>query len=222
MTMKEEENVKEDKLLENPYDRMIAMLEEMMKERTTMMTNIMAKLEEVLRQQEQREAILLMTKDDTEDDSVDTESIDDVKLNLNNDTESIGAKENLSNDWSAWSDWTCEIESIDTTSTSLKQSNKDKTGIIITEQLEDQEIEHIIDVMIKPNIMKLQLYGNCMTLTISLSLWALLEDPDNRKEKLLLCDLEPDIYHNQQQKTIFIKKRIKKSSVTFECLWKAQ
>lgn len=52
---KEEENIKEDKMLEDPYDMMIEML-------ITMTTNIMVKLEEVLRQQEQQEAILLMTK----------------------------------------------------------------------------------------------------------------------------------------------------------------
>ena len=87
--------------------------------------------EEVLHQQEQREDILLMTKDETEDDSVDNnnrssiqfkrtgsddvfgmESIYDVQVNHNNDTESIGAHSILSDDWSAWSDWTCETESI--------------------------------------------------------------------------------------------------------------
>ena len=73
--------------------------------------------------------------------------------------------------------------------------------------------------MIKPKVLRLQPYGNCMVLTIFLSLQVLLDNLDNHKEKLLACNLEPDIYCNQQQKTIYTKKRIK-SSLTFECHWK--
>ena len=47
-----------------------------------MMTKMITKMEEVLQHQEQQEAISLMTTDDKEDNLVDTESIDDAKLNL--------------------------------------------------------------------------------------------------------------------------------------------
>ena len=67
------------------------------------------------------------------DDIFDTESIDDVTFNLNNDTESIGEKSNLSFDWSNWSNWTCETEPTVTTSTSLKPGNMDKIRTIKVE-----------------------------------------------------------------------------------------
>ena len=63
-----------------------------------MLTDMTKMLKTVLQEQKQQEVISLMTKDDTEDFSVDMETIDDVNLNLNNDTESIGTKSNLIND----------------------------------------------------------------------------------------------------------------------------
>ena len=48
-----------------------------------------------------------------------------------------------------------------------------------------------------------------MTIALSLSLWASLEDLDNHKEKPLTCDLELDIYCNQQKKMIATKMEIK-------------
>ena len=89
--------------------------------------------------QKKREAILLMTKDDTEDNYIDLESIKDIKMNLNDDTESIGEKSNLSNDWITLSDWTCKTESADTISMNLKQHNMNKIGIVIAQRLEEQE-----------------------------------------------------------------------------------
>ena len=138
---KEEENVEEDEVLEDPYDMIIEILTEITTERKRMMEEMMdmeervikyrKQQEEVLHQQEQREDISLMTKDETEDDSVDNnnrssiqfkrtgsddvfdmESIYDVQVNHNDDTESIGANSILSDDWSAWSDWMSETESI--------------------------------------------------------------------------------------------------------------
>ena len=124
---KEEENIKEDEVMEDSYDRMIVTLMEMTTERKRMMEEMMdmeervtkyrKQQEEVLHQQEQREDISLMTKDETEDDSVDNnnrssiqfkrtgsddvfdmESIYDVQVNHNNDTESIGTNSILSDD----------------------------------------------------------------------------------------------------------------------------
>merc|ERR1711992_293056 len=46
-----------------------------------------------------------------------------------------------------------------------------------------------------------------------LDLRASLEDPDDHKEKPLTCDMEPDIYHAQQWKLIYNKRKIKKKIV---------
>merc|ERR1712115_582633 len=50
---------------------------------------------------------------------------------------------------------------------------------------------------------------NCIATVLFLSCRALLEDPDNHKEKPLTCNMEPDIYHAQQWKLVFNKRKIK-------------
>ena len=69
----------------------------------------------------------------------DMESIDDVKLSHNDDTESIDAKLNINDNWSAGSERTCETESTDTLSTSSDQRNMDNHKMCIAEQHEENK-----------------------------------------------------------------------------------
>ena len=55
--------------------------------------------------------------------------------------------------------------------------------------------------------------GNRMTMALSLSLRASLEDPDNHKEKPLTCDMEPDIHRAQQLKLVYDKRKIKMKEI---------
>ena len=52
-----------------------------------------------------------------------------------------------------------------------------------------------------------------MAMVLFLSHRASLEDPDDHKEKPLTCNMEPDIYHAQQWKLVFNKRKIKKKKL---------
>lgn len=55
--------------------------------------------------------------------------------------------------------------------------------------------------------------GNFMPTVLFLSLRASLEDPDNRREKPLTCNMEPNICHAQQWKLVYNKRKIKKKKL---------
>ena len=167
------------------------------------------------KQQQEQEAILLLMKDGTEDNSVDNnnrssiqsldtfdmESIDDVKLSHNNDTESIDAKSNINDNWSARSECTCETKYMDTITTSLDQHNTDNCEMNKVILYANKET-HVLLKLSEESDKEKEMFkrtGNYMATVLFLYLRALLEDPDNHKEKPLTCNMEPDIHRAQQQ-----------------------
>ena len=59
---------------------------------------------------------------------------------------------------------------------------------------------------------------NCMAMVLSLYLWALLEDPNNHKERPLTCNLELNINCAQQQNLVYDKRNIKKEKIYIDNL----
>ena len=85
---------------------------------------------------------------------------------------------------------TCETELTDTLSTSLDQRNMDNHKTDIIEQNEEHKQVRVkrqmIDVMHEQNLKReINCTKNCIAMALFLSFRALLEDPDNHKEKPL-------------------------------------
>ena len=160
--------------------------------------------------QEQQEEISLTMKDGTQNnfvdnnnrsstqrlDAFDMESIDDMKSSHNDDTENIGVKSNINDNWSDGSECTCETESTD-----IEENKQAITKIQVIDGTKRQNTEKQVYVCTR----------NHITTVCFLDLQALLENPDNHKEKPLTCDMEPDIQRAQQWKLVYgrkIKKKI--------------
>ena len=127
---KEEENIKEDEVLEDPFDRMDEWTTNYRKVMTTMMTDMKAVLLPfVMEFKNIREAILLMTKDDIGDDSIDNnnrstlQGLDNVFGKFNSDTNSNSSKQLGSE---KYIDETCDMDSTDITSASWTQRKIEK------------------------------------------------------------------------------------------------
>merc|ERR1719464_708143 len=145
------------------------------------------------KQRQEQEAILLMMTEKSEEVLQHQEQ----QLSNNDDTENIGLKLYINDNWSAGSERTCYTEPMD--------SDEREQAITTIEMIDGRK---------KGN--KEKRINKCIENRIAtvrfLDLRASLEDPDDHKEKPLTCDMEPDIYRAQKWKLVYGRKRKKKTT----------